>query len=338
MNSLAVFCLVAASVLLGANACKEGWSGFKDHCYKLFTNEKGLNWDEALGKCKSFEANLASVHSEEENKFIGELITKAGDKKHCYWNGMRLERNPYGGKDVKGSSWTDGSAVDYADPTKVKNKTPWLRGEPNGEPDEYCVMYWGLAPAGAGVEAWNDLACARRATADSEKLGAVCKAPRKDGGTEPTTTTTSGYGTTTTGYGTASTTTGYGTASTTAGYGTASTTTGYGTASTTTGYGTASTTTGYGSTSTPTTAGYGTTSTTAGYGTTSTTTAGYGSTSTPTTAGYGTTSTASTTTTGYGTESTTRGGYGGASSTTTSTPSSTTTKDAKYGYGKFGSR
>nr|AFM37306.1 C-type lectin [Rotylenchulus reniformis] len=314
MNSLAVFCLVAASVLLGANACKEGWSGFKDHCYKLFTNEKGLNWDEALGKCKSFEANLASVHSEEENKFIGELITKAGDKKRCYWNGMRLERNPYGGKEVKGSSWTDGSAVDYADPTKVKNKTPWLRGEPNGEPDEYCVMYWGLNTGGAGVDAWNDLACARRATADSEKLGAVCKAPRKDGGTEaPTTsTTTSGYGTTTTGYGTASTTTGYGTASTT---------------------------TGYGSTSTPTTAGYGSTSTTAGYGTTSTT-AGYGSTSTPTTAGYGTTSTTSTTTTptGYGTESTTRGGYGGASSTTTSTPSSTTTKDAKYGYGKFGSR
>nr|AFM37310.1 C-type lectin [Rotylenchulus reniformis] len=303
MNSVAVFCLVAASVLLGANACKEGWSGFKDHCYKLFTNEKGLNWDEALGKCKSFEANLASVHSEEENKFIGELITKAGDKKRCYWNGMRLERNPYGGKEVKGSSWTDGSAVDYADPTKVKNKTPWLRGEPNGEPDEYCVMYWGLTSSGAGVEAWNDLACARRATADGEKLGAVCKAPRKDGGTEtPTTsTTTSGYGTTTTGYGTASTTT------------------------------------GYGSTSTPTTAGYGTTSTTAGYGTTSTT-AGYGSTSTPTTAGYGSTSTASSTTTGYGTESTTRGGYGGASSTTTSTPSSTTTKDAKYGYGKFGSR
>merc|ERR1712183_85937 len=54
--------------------CQAGWSAFNGKCYKYFSEEK--TWEDSEDYCKTFDANLASVHWGGENIFVGSLTNK----------------------------------------------------------------------------------------------------------------------------------------------------------------------------------------------------------------------------------------------------------------------
>ncbi|KAJ8306911.1 hypothetical protein KUTeg_014995 [Tegillarca granosa] len=78
-----------------AGQCPSGWTNHLSYCYK--------SWMEARDYCQSIGANLASIHSQDEDTFISGYV------------------------------WIDGSATDF---------TNWNKGEPNNFKDnEDCVEY-----------------------------------------------------------------------------------------------------------------------------------------------------------------------------------------------------
>ncbi|CAH1265994.1 VCAN [Branchiostoma lanceolatum] len=96
--------------------CRAGWSGYKNHCYKLTTD--AADWETANSRCKLHGANLASITSGDEANFINGIITGAPGGKwgaHLVWFGLHR-------KDGKFTHFTDGSEVSY---------TNWEPGEPN---------------------------------------------------------------------------------------------------------------------------------------------------------------------------------------------------------------
>merc|ERR1712062_431157 len=48
--------------------CQAGWSAFNGNCYKFFSEEK--TWENAKDQCVEEQANLVSLHSEEEHQFV----------------------------------------------------------------------------------------------------------------------------------------------------------------------------------------------------------------------------------------------------------------------------
>merc|ERR1719228_991885 len=54
---------------------KWSWVPFDGNCYKLIGDE--FQWDEAWRYCRE-EGDLVSIHSEEENNFLGKLIEEQG--------------------------------------------------------------------------------------------------------------------------------------------------------------------------------------------------------------------------------------------------------------------
>ncbi|KAK7933318.1 hypothetical protein WMY93_004214 [Mugilogobius chulae] len=87
-----LFCLTAPAVLTapakaaeGNQGCAEGWTKFGSRCFKLI-NEK-ITWFDAEKSCHSLGANLASIHSAEENDFITDLIKTATGSDPSTWIG-----------------------------------------------------------------------------------------------------------------------------------------------------------------------------------------------------------------------------------------------------------
>uniref|UniRef100_A0A8C6UL31 C-type lectin domain-containing protein n=1 Tax=Neogobius melanostomus TaxID=47308 RepID=A0A8C6UL31_9GOBI len=121
--SLTTFTLIYSTLILFIyyyeyyyfnKGCPEGWTPFGTRCFKFFDSK--LTWTNAEKSCQSHGANLASIHSIEENKFIVDLIKKAtGENRQTF----------IGGHDAVQDNlwmWSDGSVWDYAN---------WGKGEPN---------------------------------------------------------------------------------------------------------------------------------------------------------------------------------------------------------------
>lgn len=57
--------------------CEDGWQAFGDYCY-WFSNADGngdyASHDEAQKQCQDKGANLASIHSSDENDFVYSLL------------------------------------------------------------------------------------------------------------------------------------------------------------------------------------------------------------------------------------------------------------------------
>jgi len=53
-------------------ALEDGWFKFSQSKFKIFYNK--LSWDAAEAHCQSIGANLASIHSETEERFIKETL------------------------------------------------------------------------------------------------------------------------------------------------------------------------------------------------------------------------------------------------------------------------
>ncbi|KAI8511582.1 hypothetical protein Bbelb_106820 [Branchiostoma belcheri] len=155
-----------------AKPCRVGWSGYKNHCYKLMKGK--AEWEEAKKQCERLGANLASITSRGEANFINTIITDAPVGKwgiHLVWFG--LHRND------KFRKFTDGSPVSY---------TNWEPGQPNNNGNfltdykgQDCVGMYSKSCKGCGghlflftyVEKgqWNDDQCYR-------SFPFICKRPK----------------------------------------------------------------------------------------------------------------------------------------------------------------
>jgi len=117
-------------------ACGDDWAEFESNCYKLLNNTGVHYQDIAVCKAECGRAGgfLASVHSLEENEFIGSLI-----QSHFAWIG--LER----GSDLS-FGWTDGTPLDF---------NGWREGQPDGA-DENCVQ---IGHSFSLPAQWDDWEC-----------------------------------------------------------------------------------------------------------------------------------------------------------------------------------
>ena len=94
----------------GEDICDADWWSYGGYCYYFGSGWE--SWDNAVDKCVKFQgAELASIHSDEERRFIASI--DRGDQ----WIGLR--RSGDGGFGL----WSDGTGLDY---------TSWQSGEPNG--------------------------------------------------------------------------------------------------------------------------------------------------------------------------------------------------------------
>uniref|UniRef100_A0A8C6UEW7 C-type lectin domain-containing protein n=1 Tax=Neogobius melanostomus TaxID=47308 RepID=A0A8C6UEW7_9GOBI len=105
-------CLAGALLTAGAAAgfepeCPANWTPFGTRCFKF--TDSSLTWTQAEKLCQSEGANLASIHSAEENAFVIDLIQKATGVSRRTW---------IGGHDAFQDNlwmWSDGSVWNYSD-------------------------------------------------------------------------------------------------------------------------------------------------------------------------------------------------------------------------------
>ncbi|XP_042347053.1 galactose-specific lectin nattectin-like [Plectropomus leopardus] len=116
--------------------CPAGWTPFGHRCFIFF--HEAREWIFGEHVCRSLGGNLASIHTPEENAFLGDYIEKvAGSRVHTW----------IGGTDEAQEGtwlWTDGSPFNYQS---------WSPGEPNNLGQEHCIeMNW-------REYFWNDNQC-----------------------------------------------------------------------------------------------------------------------------------------------------------------------------------
>uniref|UniRef100_A0A667YLJ5 C-type lectin domain-containing protein n=1 Tax=Myripristis murdjan TaxID=586833 RepID=A0A667YLJ5_9TELE len=120
--------------------CYSGWESHGSRCFRFFNYPH--TWAEAEKYCLHFGANLVSIHSSYENRFVKELIRRGTGRHTRTWIGATDSHQN------RLWFWTDGSRFDYS---------AWNHGEPNnlyGWGREQCVEINYGAEKG-----WNDLRC-----------------------------------------------------------------------------------------------------------------------------------------------------------------------------------
>ncbi|KAK7079207.1 hypothetical protein SK128_003943 [Halocaridina rubra] len=120
--------------------CPAGFTYNNKKCYYTTTLQE--TWDVARQKCKEFgnEADLVSIHNDEENYYFGEIL---GHTSEATWIGLRYDNNS------QIWSWSDGKPTDYFH---------WNGGEPNELQAEFCgemIDYYGTETHSK----WNNLRC-----------------------------------------------------------------------------------------------------------------------------------------------------------------------------------
>ncbi|CAJ0945249.1 unnamed protein product, partial [Mesorhabditis belari] len=86
--------------------CENKWNHYvkRDICYKKF--EVKLGFDEAEKLCVSFNANLLSIHNEEEGKYFARVFTEDFDDERIWIGLMHSQGQQF--------HWTDESEADFA--------------------------------------------------------------------------------------------------------------------------------------------------------------------------------------------------------------------------------
>ncbi|XP_075962477.1 ladderlectin-like [Anarhichas minor] len=126
--------------LLQDGNCPMFWYSFNNRCYKYVATD--MTWVDAEIHCVSQGANLVSIHSLEEQKFVKFLIKNFDLAEGQTWIGL---------SDIHKEGtwlWSDGSAAKFV---------CWSKRMPNnGRGNEHCV----LTNYPKGLK-WNDAACSR---------------------------------------------------------------------------------------------------------------------------------------------------------------------------------
>ncbi|XP_039598560.1 galactose-specific lectin nattectin-like, partial [Polypterus senegalus] len=114
------------------------WTPFQSKCYRFTPVRKGHAAAEL--HCQNLGGNLASVHSEEANTFIKNLIASKDNSNPFTWlGGARVSQTNYW-------FWKDGSVFNYQ---------KWGSGQPDNYcGSEGCLMFNDNAPG-----FWNDAEC-----------------------------------------------------------------------------------------------------------------------------------------------------------------------------------
>ena len=110
------------------------------HTYKIFTDS--LNWKDAAASCVSAGGHLATITTEEEQKFVASILEGSG--KNCYWIGGVKEDNTW--------TWVTGEEFKY---------TKWASNEPNNDEnrENYIHVFGKKYTGGKGTKYigdWND--------------------------------------------------------------------------------------------------------------------------------------------------------------------------------------
>ncbi|XP_042291263.1 lactose-binding lectin l-2-like [Thunnus maccoyii] len=126
--------------------CPMFWFSFNGRCYKYVSTH--MTWADAELHCVSEKANLVSIHSLEEQKFVKSLIKNFDHAEGLTWIGLSDTQKE------GGWMWSDGCAVDF---------DFWNSEEPNNSGgNEDCVHN----NYDTGLK-WNDGKC-------SDTLPSVC--------------------------------------------------------------------------------------------------------------------------------------------------------------------
>lgn len=157
INSTYDFTSTEPTTVLPGN-CKDGWYNFGNKCYKFFGSlwSQRLSWDMAKKDCDTLGASLVSVHNQDEQDFLTDVLLEANTD---VWIGLRS---------IQGGTifqWSDNTRMDF---------TYWNSNEPDfhhdhqylaAKPTELCVeMEYGENSMGK----WNDLFC-------DGKKGYICQ-------------------------------------------------------------------------------------------------------------------------------------------------------------------
>uniref|UniRef100_A0AC34QA62 C-type lectin domain-containing protein n=1 Tax=Panagrolaimus sp. JU765 TaxID=591449 RepID=A0AC34QA62_9BILA len=141
--------------------CEEGWTYFNmtNSCFKKFAVRTPINQSSAKNACTQRSGHLASIHTVEENEFIGDL-TSIGDRVNggasVFWIGAQTNDNS------DNWYWTDGSKFDYAN---------W--GYNYDYTYNLCSSFWPDETTNHNnkINQWNAFFC------DDALYGYLCKKP-----------------------------------------------------------------------------------------------------------------------------------------------------------------
>jgi hypothetical protein len=162
--------------------CPQGWSAFQGRCYiAVVANQNNVQLEAA---CANLNATAASIHSQAENQFVAGVALAASPGAGSYYVPINLvHQNPLVFQSpVVSATWTDGTVVDYANPSvapwSAAGTYPWAPGiapfilyppQPDNRPAPgNCVLMW-LPSAGHPLGTWDDLTC------PISTNGVVCK-------------------------------------------------------------------------------------------------------------------------------------------------------------------
>ncbi|XP_059372730.1 ladderlectin-like [Carassius carassius] len=129
------------------DTCQYGWTNFGSRCNKFIFFQE--TWITVERNRIALHANLASVHSEQENDFLLGLLPSSTTQ--C-WLGNQdaVEEGQW--------LWSDGTPYDYSN---------WCSGEPNNLNVENCgELNWAVRKQSSD-HCWNDESC-------SNSMGYVC--------------------------------------------------------------------------------------------------------------------------------------------------------------------
>ena len=140
--------------------CENGWTMFRNGCYKVFREKK--EWNEAKNTCEqdcgpvgSTCGQLTSIHSQDETDFIRCQQTDANQGRqktvHTTWVGGQRTNN--------GFQWIDGTAFDYDN---------WYTNQPDNQGGNEDCLQVHSNPGQDWHDKWSDAAC-------DEKRNFVCK-------------------------------------------------------------------------------------------------------------------------------------------------------------------
>uniref|UniRef100_A0AC34RJV4 C-type lectin domain-containing protein n=1 Tax=Panagrolaimus sp. JU765 TaxID=591449 RepID=A0AC34RJV4_9BILA len=128
-------CRIPAHVLV----CEDGWTFLEKTkmCYKMFADLSGISFPSASELCQKQNANMVSIHNDEENTLVGKLTSlgKVLDTSTVtLWIGLNYNIT---------WTWTDGTPYDYQ---------AWGQYDPNNIGSQNCVNFY---PEGASESGYN---------------------------------------------------------------------------------------------------------------------------------------------------------------------------------------
>nr|BDE75813.1 C-type lectin [Ophioplocus japonicus] len=146
-KSVSVLLLCYATAVLSTDdcdqtCCAKNWLGYNGFCYRYFALPK--SWADAHTYCQDLEADLASIHSADENNIINGLI--GGQRA---WIGLSDQITE--GQFV----WTDETSFFFS---------KWGPNQPDNDNGHEDCVHLGYPESGL----WNDQSC-------TSEFGFVCK-------------------------------------------------------------------------------------------------------------------------------------------------------------------